>query len=100
MLLTSLGLLHRTLIRHSITRHKAEVLVAWLYRPLSGGKFRVGVHIYPAFLTRFRSEAAQTGMDTRHATEVPAGVLDSTSRSPRERNAVDMPGSAAAVEAW
>jgi hypothetical protein len=54
--------------------------------------------IQPAFLTGFRSEAAQTGTDTRRATEGPAGVLDSTSRSPRERNAVDMPGSAAAVE--
>ncbi len=38
-------------------------------------------------------------MDTRRATEgSAAGVLDSTSRSPTERNAVDMPGSAAAVE--
>ena len=37
-------------------------------------------------------------MDTRRATEGPAGVLDSTARSPTERNAVDMPGSAAAVE--
>jgi len=52
----------------------------------------------PAFLTRFRSEAVQTGMDTRRATEGPAGVLDSTPRSPTERNAVDMPGSTAAVE--
>jgi hypothetical protein len=39
-------------------------------------------------------------MDTRRATEGPAGVLDSTSRSPKERNAVDMPGSASAVEIW
>jgi hypothetical protein len=39
-------------------------------------------------------------MDTRRATEGPAGVLDSTSRSPTERNAVDMPGSASAVESW
>jgi hypothetical protein len=39
-------------------------------------------------------------MDTRRATEGPGGVLDSTSRSPTERNAVDMPGSAAAVESW
>ena len=39
-------------------------------------------------------------MDTRRATEGSAGVLDSTSRSPTERNAVDMPGSAAAVESW
>ncbi len=45
------------------------------------------------------SEAAQTGMDARRATEGPAGVLDSTSRSPTERNAAGMPGSAAAVEA-
>jgi hypothetical protein len=29
-----------------------------------------------------------------------AGVLDSTSRRPTERNAIDMPGSAAAVESW
>jgi len=48
---------------------------------------------------KVRSEEAQTGMATRHATEGPAGVLDSTSRSPKERNAVDMPGSASAVEA-
>jgi hypothetical protein len=39
-------------------------------------------------------------MDTRRATEGPAGVLDSTSRNPRERNEVDMPGYAAAVETW
>ena len=52
----------------------------------------------PAFLTGFCSEAAQTGVDTRRATEGPADVLDGTSRSPTERNAVDMPGSAAAVE--
>jgi hypothetical protein len=54
---------------------------------------------------KVRGEAAQTDMDTRHiwrvsasATEGPAGILDSMSRSPTERNAVDMPGSAAAVE--
>jgi hypothetical protein len=54
---------------------------------------------------KVRSEAAQMGMDARRiwrfpasATEGAAGVLDSTSRSPTERNA-DMPGSAAAVEA-
>jgi hypothetical protein len=39
------------------------------------------------------------GMDTRRASEGPAGVRDSTSRSPTERNAVDMPRSAAIVEA-
>jgi hypothetical protein len=48
---------------------------------------------------KVRSEAVQTGMDTRRATEGPAGVLNSTSRSPKKRNAVDMPESAAAVEA-
>ena len=48
---------------------------------------------------KVRSEAPQTGMDTRRATEGPAGVLDSTSRSLKERNAVDMSVSAAAVEA-
>jgi hypothetical protein len=48
---------------------------------------------------KVRSEAAQTGVDARRATEGPAGVLDSTSRSPPERNAADMPGSAAAAEA-
>ena len=45
----------------------------------------------PAFLTGFRGEATQTSVDTRRATEGPADVLDSTSRSPTERNAVDMP---------
>ena len=55
---------------------------------------------------KIRSEAAQTGMDTRRiwrfsasAKEGPAGVLDSTSRSPTEHNAVNMPGSADVVEA-
>jgi hypothetical protein len=48
---------------------------------------------------KVRSEEAQTGVDARRATEGPAGVLDSTSRSPTERNAVDMPVSASAVEA-
>jgi len=48
---------------------------------------------------KVRGEEAQTGMATRRTTEGPAGVLDSTSRSPKERNEVDMPGSASAVEA-
>jgi hypothetical protein len=39
--------------------------------------------VQPAFLTGFRSEAAQMGMASWRATE---------------RNAVDMPGSAAAAE--
>jgi hypothetical protein len=38
------------------------------------------------------------GVDTKRATEGLADVLDSTSRSPTERNAVDMPGAAGAVE--
>jgi hypothetical protein len=37
-------------------------------------------------------------MDTKRATEGPAGVLDSTLRIPKKRNAIDTPGSAAAVE--
>jgi len=55
---------------------------------------------------KVHSEAAQPGVDARRiwrvpasATEGSAGVLDSTSRSPTERNAAGMPGSAAAVEA-
>ena len=44
---------------------------------------------WPAFLTRFRNEAAQTGMNTRRATEGSAGMLDSTSKSRTEPNAVD-----------
>jgi hypothetical protein len=48
---------------------------------------------------KVRSEAAQTGVDARRATEGPADVLDSTSRSLTERNAADMPGSDAAAEA-
>jgi len=48
---------------------------------------------------RVRSEAAQTGVDTRRAKIGFLDVLDSTSRNPTERNEVDMPGSAAAVEA-
>ena len=40
------------------------------------------------------------GMEPRRAIEGSAGVLDNTSRSPTERNAVDMAGSAAAVETW
>jgi hypothetical protein len=39
------------------------------------------------------------GVDARRATEGPADVLNGTSRNPTERNAADMPGSAAAVEA-
>jgi hypothetical protein len=46
-------------------------------------------------------------MDTRRswrfsasATEGPADMLDSMLRSPTERNAGDMPGSASAVEIW
>jgi len=42
----------------------------------------------------------EMGVDTRRATEGPGGVVETTSRSPTERNAVDMPISAAAVESW
>jgi hypothetical protein len=42
----------------------------------------------------------EMGVDTRRATEGPGGVVDTTPRSPTERNAVDMPISDAAVEAW
>jgi hypothetical protein len=54
----------------------------------------------PALLTRIRREAVQTGVDTRRATKSPAGILDSMSRSPGKRNAVDMPVSAAVAEGW
>jgi len=37
-------------------------------------------------------------MDTRRVTEDPAGILDSMSRSPTERNTVNMPVSDAAAE--
>jgi hypothetical protein len=42
----------------------------------------------------------ETGVDTRRATEGPGGVVETTSRSPTERNAVDMPVSADVAEAW
>ena len=61
---------------------------------INGLEFREAL----AFLTGFRREAVYTGMDARLATEGPGGVLYGTSRSPRERNAVDMPRYAAAVE--
>ena len=60
----------------------------------------LAVGLKPAFLTRVRREAVETGVDTRRATEGPGDVVDTTSRSPTERNAVDMPVSAAAAEAW
>jgi hypothetical protein len=53
--------------------------------------------VQPALLAGLRREAVEVGMDTRRATEGSAGVLDSTSRNATERNAVDMPGYAAAV---
>jgi hypothetical protein len=52
----------------------------------------------PAFPTGFRSETVQRAVDPRRATEDPAGILDSMSRSLRERNAVDMVLCAAVVE--
>jgi hypothetical protein len=39
-------------------------------------------------------------MDTRRTTEGSAGVLGSTSKSSPGRSAVDMSGSAAAIESW
>jgi hypothetical protein len=54
---------------------------------------------------KVRREAVQVGVDARRIWRfgqrdgrIPP-VLDSTSRNPTERNAVDMPGCAAAVEA-
>jgi hypothetical protein len=54
----------------------------------------------PALLTGFRPEAVQTGLDTRRATEGLGGRFGSLSRSPTERNTVDMTGSVAAGESW
>ena len=56
---------------------------------------------------KVRNEAVKTGVDTRRATEDPAGVLLTVLSRPeaslqvslREHNVVDMPGSAAVVEA-
>jgi hypothetical protein len=50
------------------------------------------------FVARRRRRAWIRRFANRRATEGPAGVLNSTSRSPTERNAVDMPGYAAAAE--
>lgn len=51
----------------------------------------------PAFLTGFRREAMQRAVDTRRAIEGSAGILNSLSRSPIERSAVDIVLCAAAV---
>ena len=67
------------------------------------GKRDGGLRQHPrpsSTLPRVRREAVETGVDTRSATEGPGDVVDTTSRSPTERNAVDMPVSAAAAEAW
>ncbi|MEJ2111181.1 MAG: hypothetical protein P8Z37_14965, partial [Acidobacteriota bacterium] len=40
--------------------------------------------LQPAFLTRVRSEEVQRTVDTRRATENPADILDSMSRSLKE----------------
>ena len=53
-------------------------------------------HFSPGFVARRRRRAWMQGARREDS----AGVLDSTSRSPTERNAADMPGSAAAVETW
>ena len=52
-------------------------------------------HFLRGFVARRRRRAWIQGARREDS----AGVLDSTSRNPTERNAVDMPGSAAAVEA-
>lgn len=54
--------------------------------------------VYPAFLAAFRRWAEQTGMETRRSTEGSTGALGSMSRSPTERNAVDIPGPVAAAD--
>jgi hypothetical protein len=59
---------------------------------------RATFRLYRDFVARRRRRAWIRRFANRRATEGPADVLDSTSRSPTERNAVDMPGSAAAVE--
>ena len=53
-------------------------------------------HFLPVFVARRRRWAWIQGARPRGH----AGVLDSTARSPTERNVADMPGSAAAVESW
>ena len=53
-------------------------------------------HFSPGFAARRRRRACMQGARR----EGDAGILDSMSRSPTERNAADMPGSAAAVELW
>ena len=79
---------------HSSIRYSIEIGVNHLFRPenLLGCPARIS--------HQFCSEAAQTGVDARRATEGPADLLDSTTRSPTECNAVGMLGSAAAVEIW
>jgi hypothetical protein len=66
-------------------------------RSKKGGLF--GLLVEPAFLVGFCREAAQTGIDTplRLPTHDrrPRRRTHSTSMSPTEHNAVDMPGSAA-----
>jgi hypothetical protein len=60
-------------------------------------------HFSPGFVARRRRRAwiqGASGSFSASASEGPAGILDSMSRSPTERNAVDMPGSASAVEIW
>ncbi len=63
-----------------------ESLNKFIFNPLSS----------PGFVARRRRRAWIQGARREDS----AGVLDSTSRNPTERNAVDMPGCAAAVELW
>jgi hypothetical protein len=59
-----------------------------------GGKTRV------LGSTGIRVATVGMGEDTRRATEGPGDVVDTTSRSPTDRNAVGMPVSAAVAGAW
>lgn len=67
-----------------------------------GSRAQEGLHSLAAgrggIFSHNRGEAAQTGINTRRASEGPAGILASRSKSPGEQNAAAIPGSGAAVE--
>ncbi len=56
----------------------------------------ISQHFSAGFVARRRRRAWIQGAQGKDS----PGVLDSTSRNPTERKAVDMPGSAAAAEIW
>jgi len=58
--------------------------------------YRVSLHFSPGFVARRCRGAWIQGARWEDS----AGVLDSTSRNPTKRNAVDMPGCDAAAESW